>query len=175
MSVLAEFLNHEAKRLEAERPTREAELADWRSAVEGLFGQLTEWIRAADPHGVASVSVGQTTLRERRLGVYTAPTLTVDVDGDAVTFVPKSRGVGGGVVSDGEGRFRHPKPGDPPAAEVALCGRVDVMSGVTAVANLYRLASGWVVWQPRAFDPTEGRFAPLTRERFEALLVRELQ
>jgi hypothetical protein len=171
MSVLAEFLNREATRLAAERPTREAEVGEWRAAVEALFGQLTDWIKAADPNGVASVSVGQITLRERRLGVYTVPTLTVEVDGEAVVFVPKSRGVGGGVVSDGEGRFRYPKAGDPPTAEVELNGRVDVMSGVTAVANLYRLAGGWVVWQPRAFDPAEGRFAPFTRERFENTLV----
>ena len=173
--MLAEFLNREADRLATERPTREAEVAEWRAAVDALFRQLTDWIRAADAKGVASVSVGQTTLREHRLGVYPMPTLTVDVDGEAVTFSPKSHGGGGRVVPDGEGRFRYPKPGDPPAAEVTLGGRVDVMSGVTAVTHLYRLAGEWVVWQPRAFEPTEGRFAPLTRERFEALLVRGLQ
>ncbi|MEO2088949.1 MAG: hypothetical protein ABGY75_05555, partial [Gemmataceae bacterium] len=91
MSVLAEFLKQEEKRLAEERPARATAVGEWQAAVSQLFQQFESWIRTADPHGIMVHRFGEKTAYENRLGKYSVKTLTVELDGRAITFDPRAR------------------------------------------------------------------------------------
>jgi hypothetical protein len=175
MSVLTQFLKDEGQRLRAVRPEREAKLAEWQAAVGRLMAQLAGWVREADPEGLIEITEGESQrLVEGMLGEYDVPRLGLRLDTRHVWVVPKAR----------NDVTVLPSPdGGPPRRTDGLVvitefAPVDgfwrigplTLSGGPPAWYLHRVHEAGVdAWYLR--HPTEAGAEPLTRDRFESILV----
>jgi hypothetical protein len=162
MNTLAEYLEQEATRLEAERPSRVAALSEWQSAIDTLFRQFEEWIHQADNRKIVQIEYGEVTLRENRLGAYRIKTMTVAVDSQSVTLEPRARYVSGVLRVKGQD------------VDPRVEGRVDGMVWGSVAESIYRAKIGdayqWFV-PKRSANVAESHFLPLTQELFGRFLL----
>ena len=167
MSVLAEFLKEQGAKIRETAPARQAERNEWLTAIHELLTTLGEWVTAVEGRDVLSVSRLGVTITEVRLGRYETHRLRIELAGTGafVEFVPVQRFAVGSVRP--EGVIEH----------VPITGLVSVSESGRPYQNLYRIGTGeagrWYV-SAGGWDG-EGRHVPLTRERFESLLVYGLQ
>ena len=165
MGALTTFLREEGERLKAGQPERAAKLHEWQSAIRGLMAQLAGWVRDADPDGLIEIDDAQSQrLLEQGLGLYYAPRLGLRLESRYAWVIPKARNVFAFVPTPDGGDHRadglvvvtdsRPRDDEVPAAAYNLLWVRGPDGG------------GWFV---RA--ATDTRAEPLTRERFEAILV----
>jgi hypothetical protein len=178
-TAFREFLQQQAKRHQAEVAAGQATVDEWRAAVERLFAQIREWLRASDPEGLIEIKEGQEDVKERGLGPYRVPRLDLRAFGKWIGIIPKARRTVGTATP--------PQKSAPERAE----GRVDMTDELRRYV-LYRfrengrdvwlidgLARGGVVpdktWPGDVQYVPRSEPIPLDQEAFERALMSYLQ
>jgi hypothetical protein len=174
MGVLTEFVKKEAEQLKAEAHRREQMHIEWIAALERLYDLLEVWLREADGGlGVLKISRAiQQQIREPGLGRYYFQPLVVSLGGPfidrTVMIVPRARNVAAKIK--------------PPGQELRQAdGMVEIKEGSVADYYLFRLVDGdadrWFIQSVAKWnaDPDYGNVEELTRDRFEAAILRILK
>lgn len=65
--------------------------SEWLIALNGLFDQIRDWLREADPDGLLEIVPYEVERVEKRLGIYDAPVLKIRLDTDAAEILPVGR------------------------------------------------------------------------------------
>src|SRR5262245_25704524 len=86
-----EFLREQATKRSAETEANRRIINEWRSAVEGLFGDIRNWLAESDPDGVIEIVPLKHQVNEPGLGRYTVPRLDLRFFGNWAGFIPKAR------------------------------------------------------------------------------------
>jgi hypothetical protein len=133
-TALKDFLQEQAKKYQAEADAGKATVAEWRSAIVALFGDIRKWLKNSDPDGVIEIEEVEQEIQEPRLGRYKVPRLNLRVFGKWIGIIPKAcRTVG---------IAKPPRKGAPEHAK----GRIDITDELRRFV-LYRFQeNGGDVW-----------------------------
>ena len=178
-TAFKEFLQQQAKKYQAEVDAGKATVDEWRTAIDGLFNQIRQWIKDSNSDGIIEIAEGQEEIREPGLGRYSVPRLDLKAFGRWIGIIPKARKTVGTATP--------PQKSVPERAE----GRVDITNELRRYV-LYRFrdngSDSWLIqgldvvghdaaekpWLVAQYFPrSEPR--PLNQEAFERALMSYLQ
>ena len=152
MTSFQEFLKKKAEE-QRDVPARERR-EEWVASLDRLWDQVVAWLKEDDPEGFLAISRGTTSLTERGLGTYDAPTLDISVGGSEVSMRPIARNVVGSVDLPG----RAPRRAD---------GCVDIADRSTRY-RIYRIVEdGREAWYAVG---ERHKVSPLDKARLEEIL-----
>lgn len=169
MGALTEYLKKEAEHLRTAVGEQSRAVDEWTTALRSLFSALQQWLTDAD-RGVGLLGVRELVAEreEPRLGFFDAPALEVRLGSSKALIVPRARYVMATIK--------------PPGTELRRAeGMVEIKDGSAADYYLFRLIDdGTDRWFIRSVaqwnsDPEYGNVEELTRDRFEAAILRILK
>lgn len=158
--TLRDFLQDYAVKHHSRVETVRARRQEWVSSLERLMAQLRQWLEEADKDGELAISTRQHTLREEALGEYDAPGLVVRLGTTTVEVQPWGRATVGRLGPRGDT--------GPETAGAVKVG--DVWAAYHLERGFVEGEERWVI-RNRETHKAE----PLTREAFEAAMVRLLR
>ena len=158
MTPLAEFLQTNEEKLREDEKQRAARRAEWVGAVDRLLRQIEEWVRDADPKNLLHVERTVQEHREAGLGYYQVPALLVRFGTTRVEITPWARNVAGRLEVDESGK------------EHRIEGAIHLAEGGEKYTIYRVILDGREDW--RLAPPMSLKTAPLTRQGFEAALLR---
>src|SRR5882724_8353743 len=88
---LKEVLREKASQYAAQAETNKEIIGEWQLAVDKLYQQLEEWLKAIDPDGIIKHDISQTEVTEPDLGRYRISRLNLQAFGKWVGLIPKAR------------------------------------------------------------------------------------
>ncbi len=116
---------------------------DWLEGIGGLYRSIREWLSGAEGEGLVKFRQGTVRISEDHLGMYDAPTLSLDLGDKSVDLVPSFR------------------------LTLGALGRVNAFCGARKALIL---RSDDVRWGIGIREPGASRIVPLTEESFQDLL-----
>ncbi len=90
-SAFTQFLRDLAVKESAKSKEGEAMLAEWRPALERLFGKIRSWLAESDPDGIIKIKESEEELKEDGMGRYRVPRLDLHIFGNWIGIIPKAR------------------------------------------------------------------------------------
>src|SRR4051794_25864780 len=159
-TTLREFLRQQAAKHETEARANAVVIAEWRTAVERLFGQVRAWLADSDPDRIIEVVEKEHDISEPGLGRYSVPRLDLRAFGKWIGIIPKA--------------CKTVASAAPPQRAVPerAAGRVDMTDEVRRYV-LYRFPQeGGDAW---LIDDLRSEPKPLNQQTFEAALMSYLR
>jgi hypothetical protein len=101
MGSLKEFLQRQKNESLANESSVLAARDEWVACVNGLLERIREWLAAADPEHILTLSETTYEIRESGLGTYSVPGLTISLGPRVVRIEPVARYVVGPLSSTG--------------------------------------------------------------------------
>jgi hypothetical protein len=156
MSNFTQFLAEQAEKLRTGQQEVLRTRDEWVAAVDGLTGQIRDWLGSSDPDHVLDVAPEEYELREQRLGTYKIDGLVISLGPRLVRVKPIARYVLGPISDTGAFRV------------LRSHGRVDLTDGLRKFM-IYRLErepqDRWCI-----VEEDSHRLEPLDQRAFEAAL-----
>jgi hypothetical protein len=133
-----QFLRQKAEKYGV--PERHRNRAEWILAINRLFEQIREWLKASDPEELIEIVPYEVQRVERPLGIYDAPALKVRLGTRDVSIVPIGRYAIGPVPANIVSHSGLEEAAGP------VAGRVDITNGERKYLLLRNVSTGQDRW-----------------------------